>query len=57
MVNTFLKYLLISGATVKIDFDKKIDLTYLTGDFYCRLLNTKNTQEGQAFMRSRNCFP
>ena len=68
MVNTFLKYLLISVAILTIDFDdflssmyknyeiyqKKIDLTYLTGDFYCRFLHTK---EGQAFMRSRNRFP
>ena len=61
-VNTFLKYLLISGAILIIDFDnffvkyknyeiyqKKIDLTYQTGEFYCRFLHTKNTQEGRAY--------
>ena len=36
---------------------KKIDLTYLTDDFYWLFLHTKNTQEGRAFMRSKNCFP
>ena len=38
-------------------YQKKIDLTYLTGNLYCRFLHTKNAQERQAFMRSRNCFP
>ena len=71
MVNTFLENVSMSGAIVTIDFDnflsskrimkyvyqKKIDLTYLTGDFYWRFLHTKNTQEGQAFMISRNRFP
>ena len=58
MVNTFLKYLLISGAILTIDFDdflssmyknyeiyqKKIDLTYLTGNFHWFFLHTKNTE-------------
>ena len=57
MVNTFLKYFLISGAILTIDFDNFLSskrimkyirkrLTYLTGDFYCHFLHRKNTQEG-----------
>ena len=59
MVNTFFKYLSIPGAILAIfcQVKEKIDLTYLTGDFYCHFLHTKNTQEGRAFMRSRNRFP
>ena len=56
MVNTFLKYLLTSGAILMIDFDDFLSsvrimkyirktLTYQTGDFYCHFLHTKNIQE------------
>ena len=56
MVNTFLKYLLISEAILMIDFDDFLSsvrimknirktLTYQTGDFYWRFLHTKYTQE------------
>ena len=64
MVNSFLKYLTISGAILNIDFDnfwsskrimkyirKKIDLTYLTSDFYCRFLHKKNQSRRGASIR------
>ena len=58
MVNTFLKYLLIPGAILAIDFDNFLSskrivkyvrkrLTYLTGDFYRRFLHTKTPKRGE----------
>ena len=69
MVNTFLKYLSIYGAILTIDFDdffvklknyekyqKKIDLTYLTSNFYCCFLHKKNPV-GVSIHRRKESFP
>ena len=69
MVNLFLKYSLISGAILTIDFAIFCQVTKLWNisekdwpnlsnrRFLLSFLHTKNTQEGRAFMSSRNCFP
>ena len=63
IVYTFLKYSSISGAILKIDFlsskrimkisQKKIDLTYLTGHFYCHFLHTR----GVSIHEIKELFP
>ena len=70
MVNTFLKYLLIFGAILTIDFDdflssmyknyeiyqKKIDLTYLTGNFHCHFY-TQKTPKRASIHEIKESFP
>ena len=63
MVNTFLKYLSISGAIFTINVDdflsskrimkyiEKIDLSYLIGDFYWRFLG------GASILEIKASFP
>ena len=38
-------------------YQKKIDLTYLTGNFYCRFLHTKKHPRGVSIHEIKESFP